>query len=75
MYDSLDKILRRYVHCDQEFRTLMGPVADGLGVEMNCTTTDEHVPEAEQNNRTIQERIRATYHHLPYAMIPKMMLR
>jgi len=53
----------------------MGPVADELSVEMNYTTTDEHVPEAERNNRTIQERIHATYHHLPYAMIPKMMLR
>ena len=84
MYTALDKILRRYgqsgfritsVHCDQEFRTLMGPVADELGVEMNYTTTDEHVPEAERNNRTIQERIRATYHHLPYAVIPKVMLQ
>jgi len=53
----------------------MGPVADGLDVEMNYTMTDEHVPEAERNNRTIQERIHATYHHLPYVMIPKMMLR
>jgi len=56
MYDALDKILRRYgqsgfritsVHCDQEFRTLMGPVADELEVEMNYTMTEKHVPEAE----------------------------
>jgi len=37
--------------------------------------TDEHVPEAERNNRTIQERIRATYHHLPCTANPKVMLR
>jgi len=42
---------------------------------MNYATPDEHVRKAEQNNRTIQEHIRATYHHLPYAVIPKMMLR
>jgi hypothetical protein len=29
------------------------------------------VPEAERNNRTIAERIRAAYHNLPYRVIPK----
>jgi len=53
----------------------MEDVADELDVEMNYTTTDEHVPEAERNNRTIQERIRATYHRLPYKALPKVMLR
>ena len=66
MYDALDKILRRYgqsgfqvtsMHCDQEFHTLMEPVADEMEIEMNYATTDDHVPEAERNNRTIQERI------------------
>ena len=84
MYDTLDEILRRYgqsgfrvtsIHCDQEFRTLMEPVADEMEIEMNYATTDEHVPKAERNNRTIQECIRTTYHHLPYAAIPRMMLR
>ena len=83
MYDSLDKILWRYtqsgfriasVHCGKEFWTLMDPIADELDVEMNYTTTDDPVPEAERNNRTIQEIIRATYHHLPYKTIPKVML-
>jgi hypothetical protein len=44
-------------------------------VEMNYATAGEHVPEAERNNRTIQEHIRATYHNLPYIMIPKSNLR
>jgi hypothetical protein len=34
-----------------------------------------HVPEAERNNRMIEERIRATYHNLPYKAIPKTMIR
>jgi len=55
MHDALDKIIRRYgqsgfhitsVHCDQEFRTLMGPVADEMSVEMNYKTMYEHIPEA-----------------------------
>jgi len=84
MYEALDKILRRYgqsgflilsMHCDQEFHMLMGPVANEVDVQIRYTTTDEHIPEAEQNNHTIQERIRATYHHLPYAAIPKVVPR
>jgi len=84
MYDALDKILRRYgqsgfrvtsIHCDQEFRTLMEPVADEMEVEMNYVTINEHVPEAKRRKCTIQEHIRATYHHLLYEAIPKMMLR
>jgi hypothetical protein len=33
------------------------------------------VPEAERNNRTIGERIRTTYHNLPYKAIPRIMLK
>ncbi len=84
LYLGLDKVLRRYndaehrinsIFCDQEFKPLMDPVKDELGVDMNYTTTDEHVPEAERNNRTIAERIRCAYHNLPYKAIPKLMLR
>ncbi len=84
LYNGLDKILRHYnnaeyvikkIYCDQEFSPLMAPVADDLNVKMNYTTTDEHVPEAERNNRTIAEQIRCTYHNLPYKAIPRLMLR
>jgi hypothetical protein len=84
LYKALDVVFRHYnkagfqitcIHCDQEFRPLMDKVADELDVEMNYTTTDEHVPEAERNNRTIKERIRATYHNLPYKVLPRVMLR
>ena len=53
----------------------MDKVADGLDAKMNYTTTDDHVPEAECNNRVIAEHIRATYHKLPYQALPKIMLR
>jgi hypothetical protein len=53
----------------------MNKVSDNLNVEMNYTTKGEHVPEAERNNRTIGERIRATYHNLPYKAIPRIMLK
>ena len=78
LYNAIDKIFCHYnaahftvaeINCDQEFRPLMEQVADDLNITMNYATTDEHVPEAERNNRTLQERIRATYHNLPYKAI------
>jgi hypothetical protein len=41
---------------------------------MNFTNAQDHVPEAERNNRTIKERIRAAYHRLPYKAIPRIMI-
>ena len=84
LYRALDVVLRRYnqagfevktIHCDNEFKPLMNKVYDDLKVTMNYTSADEHVPEAERNNRTIAERYRATFHDLPYKMIPKLMIQ
>jgi hypothetical protein len=78
-YRALDQILRHYnragfvirtIQCDGEFRGLMEKVEDGLDVNINFTNAQDHVPEAERNNRTIKERIRAAYHRLPYKAIP-----
>ena len=53
IYAALDMVLRHYtkaeyiisdIHCDQEFRSMMDAVSDELDVEMNYTTTNEHVP-------------------------------
>ena len=84
MCRALDVLLRRCnrsghvvqrIFCDQEFKTMMEEVKDQLDVAMNCTSADEHVPEAERNNRTIQERIRTGYHRLPCKAMPKLMIR
>ena len=40
---------------------------------MNFSNPQEHVPEAERNNRVIKERVRATYHRLPYKQLTKTM--
>jgi hypothetical protein len=83
-YRALDQILRHYnnagfvittIHCDGEYRGMMDEVKDGLNIEMNFTNAQDHVPEAERNNRTIKERIRAGYHRLPYKAIPRIMIR
>jgi hypothetical protein len=41
--------------CDNEFCPLMDPLANEFGVTINYANPQEHVPEAEQNNRVIKE--------------------
>jgi hypothetical protein len=80
----LDMVLQLYnsagfhiktIHCDGEFRAMMDKVKDDLGVCMNFTNALDHVPEAERNNRTIKERVRAAYHRLPYKALPRQLIR
>jgi hypothetical protein len=42
---------------------------------MNYANPQEHVPEAERNNRVIKERVRASYHRLPYTHLPRLMIK
>jgi hypothetical protein len=64
------------IRCDNEFRPLMDPLALEFGIQVNYASPQEHVPEAERNNRVINERIiRATYHRLPYDCLPHIMVK
>jgi hypothetical protein len=83
---SLDEIMCIYkrgqfqvteIHCDNEFHKLMGPFAAKQNpiIKVNYATANEHVPRAERNNRTIQERVRAAYHGLPYDDLPRTMVK
>lgn len=63
------------IRCDNEFRPLFEPLADEFDVVMNFANAQEHVPEAERNNRIIKERVRATYHRLPYRHLTKTMVK
>ena len=60
--EALDKVLRLYnrrgftvkeIHCDWEFKPLMDPVKDMMGVEMHYPPAGDHVPQAERLNRVI----------------------
>ena len=82
LYSALDKILRAYngagyefseIHCDNEFKPIMDAVKDDMGVSMEYPPAKDHVPAAERNNRVIGERVRATYHRLPYKNMPRIM--
>ena len=80
----LDIVFRQYnkagfrigtIHCDNEFKPIMDDLKDDLDIAMNYASAQEHVPEAERNNRVIKERVRAVYHRLPFQAIPKIMIK
>jgi hypothetical protein len=50
----------------------METLANKFQVAMNYANPQEHVPEAERNNCIIKEkeRLRASYHQLPYNHFP-----
>jgi hypothetical protein len=80
----LQQVLRIYtlgglqvttICCDNKFRPLMDPLALKFGIQVNYASAQEHVLEAEHNNRVIKERIRETYHRLPYDRLPRIMVK
>ena len=63
------------IHADQQFETLLEEVKDELDVTLNIAATKEHVPDVEQNNKTLEERIRAECCCLPYKMLPRVVMQ
>ena len=53
----------------------MDPLYDKYKIIMNYANAQEHVPEAERNNRFLKERIRATNHRLPYVHLPRILVK
>ena len=46
----------------------------GLGITLNVTAANEHVPEMERRFRVIKERARGIRNDLPYITMPKIMV-
>ena len=67
----------RKIHSDNEFHKAMDEYSSDPShiIKMNYSAAQEHVPRAERNNRTIQERVRATFHRLPYQSLPRIMIK
>ena len=63
------------VYCDREFKPLLKDAWDQLELTINYTNTEDHVGEAEHNNRFLKERFRTKFHYLPYKAIPRIMIR
>jgi Reverse transcriptase (RNA-dependent DNA polymerase) len=58
---------------DNEFEPMRAELM-GIGIQLNTTTNDEHVPKIERYIRTVKERTRSIYNTLPYKQIPTRML-
>jgi hypothetical protein len=50
---------------DNQVELMQGDLAD-LGALLNIVSTDEHVPEIEQDNRMIKEGVQCIYNTLPF---------
>ena len=84
LYQGIRKILQIYnkasfvvktIKCDGEFENLLTNVEQDFDVTLALTARDEHVPEAERNNRTIKEIFRGEFSRLPFKMMPKLMIQ
>ena len=53
----------------------MDKVCNDMGIEMNYKNPDNHVPEADINNRVIKERFRVAYYLLLYKKILIIIIR
>ena len=63
------------VYCDREFKPILKDAWEQLELSINFANTDDHVAEAERNNRFLKERFRTKFHYLPYKAIPRLMIK
>ena len=84
LYKGLDKILGLYnasgfsidtIYADREFKAVMDEIKDELQVQMVYSAAQGHVPEIERTHRVYQERIRASFHRLPFKALPILVLK
>ena len=63
------------ISADREFKPVLEVLQqEGYDFIPNYASAQEHVPEAERNNRVIKERTRATFHLIPFKALPKTMV-
>ena len=65
----------KYLEADSEFKPLLEPLQDELDIDMTFADPQDHVKQAERNDRTVKERVRATFWRLPFESLPKILIR
>lgn len=68
-------IFTQKIHCDHEFESMKDDLQDELDIDIRCENPGDHQPEAERNNRVLQERVRIGYHRMPYKALPRVLIR
>ena len=65
------------LNCDNEFHKAFDGYAESKTppIKVTYSAPQEHVPRAERNNRTIQERVRTGYHYLPFEHLPRILVK
>ena len=76
IYRSGDFIVTK-INCDNEFHKAFDGYAEAKTppIKVSYSASQEHVPRAERNNRTIQERVRTGYHYLPFDHLPRTLVK
>ena len=59
---------------DTEFSVLRNQLM-AIGITLNETSADEHVPEIKRNNRYLKEKVRGTVNSLPFKILPRVLLK
>ena len=81
---TLHKVISLYRQGGFKIKTISSniefiPVPEAMKDEYNFipnyTSAQEHVPEAERNNRVIKERVSTVFHSLPYMALPRLMIK
>ena len=63
-------------HADMEFECLRKELDnDDNNIKLHCVARKQHVPEIERCIKTIKERVRCLWHSLPYATMPRLMVK
>ena len=65
----------KYLEAGSEFKPLLEPLQDELDIDMTFADPQDHVKQAERNDRAIKERARATFWRLPFESLPKILIR
>ena len=53
---------------------MFGEIENKYHININTSNPQDHVPESEHNNCTIEERVQVKYHRLPYHHLPRVMV-
>ena len=56
-------------YSDREFENIRDHVTDIVKAQLNCTSTNKYIPEVENNNKVIQEQVRAGFYALSFSAI------
>jgi len=63
----------KHILANGQFKPMRHDLSE-MKIGLNIVSRDEHVPEAEQCNRTVKERCRSNFAMTPFKKIPKRMV-